>query len=72
MNINNEEFSDNIFSIKVMEVQYLAKKKFGRYLDEIEIKEVQKRIQFGLEYLEKVVLFAIEDVINKSNENWDR
>ena len=33
MNINNEEFSDNIFSIKVMEVQYLAKKKFGRYLD---------------------------------------
>jgi hypothetical protein len=69
MNINNEEFSDNIFSIKVMEVQYLAKKKFGRYLDEIEIKEVQKRIQFGLEYLEKVVLFAIEDVINKSNEN---
>jgi hypothetical protein len=69
MNINNEEFSDNIFSIKVMEVQYLAKKKFGRYLDEIEIKEVQKRIQFGLEYLEKVVLFAIEDVINKSNKN---
>jgi hypothetical protein len=69
MNINNEEFIDNIFSIKVMEVQYLAKKKFGRYLDEIEIKEVQKRIQFGLEYLEKVVLFAIEDVINKSNEN---
>jgi len=69
MNINNEEFSDNIFSIKVMEVQYLAKKKFGRYLDEIEIKEVQKRIQFGLEYLEEVVLFAIEDVINKSNKN---
>jgi hypothetical protein len=69
MNINNEEFSDNIFSIKIMEVQYLAKKKFGRYLDEIEIKEVQKRIQFGLEYLEEVVLFAIEDVINKSNEN---
>jgi len=69
MNINNEEFSDNIFSIKVMEVQYLAKKKFGRYLDEIEIKEVQKRIQFGLEYWEEVVLFAIEDVINKSNEN---
>jgi hypothetical protein len=57
------------FSIKVMEVQYLAKKKFGRYLDEIEIKEVQKRIQFGLEYWEEVVLFAIEDVINKSNEN---
>ncbi len=69
MNINNEEFSDNIFSIKVMEVQYLAKKKFGRYLDEIEIKEVQKRIQFGLEYWEEVVLFAIEDVINKSNKN---
>jgi len=69
MNISNEEVSDNIFSIKIMEVQYLAKKKFGRYLDEIEIKEVQKRIQFGLEYLEKVVLFAIEDVINKSNEN---
>ena len=69
MNISNEEVSDNIFSIKIMEVQYLAKKKFGRYLDEIEIKEVQKRIQFGLEYLEKIVLFAIEDVINKSNEN---
>ena len=69
MNISNEEVSDNIFSIKVREVQYLAKKKFGRYLDEIEIKEVQKRIQFGLEYWEEVVLFAIEDVINKSNEN---
>jgi hypothetical protein len=40
----------NIFVIKISEVQHIAKKVVGRYLDEIEIKEVQKRIQFGLEY----------------------
>ncbi len=71
MNISKEEVNEDIFSIKVSEVQYLAKMKFGKYLDEIEIKEVQKRIQFGLEYWEEVVLYAIEDVINKSIKNGD-
>lgn len=58
----------NIFEIKIAEVQYLAKKEFGRYLDENEIKEVQKRIQFGLECWEEVVLYAIRDVIESKNK----
>ncbi len=45
---------EDIFVIKVREVQYIAEKEFGRCLDEIEIKEVQKRIQFGLECWEEM------------------
>lgn len=60
---------EDIFVIKLAEIQHLAKKEFGRYLDGNEIKAVQKKIQFGLECWEDVVLYAIMDVINKSNEN---
>ena len=65
MNIKNGDCVEDIFVIKLSEVQYLAKNKFGRYLEEDEIKEVQKRIQWGLECREDAVLYAIEDVINK-------
>jgi len=65
MRIKNNKPIEDIFVIKVSEIQYLAKEKFGRYLDEIEIREVQKRIQWGLECWEEVVLYAIGDVIDK-------
>lgn len=58
----------NIFVIKISEVQHIAKKVVGRYLDEIEIKEVQKRIQFGLECWEEVVIYSIRDVINNQDK----
>jgi hypothetical protein len=65
---NGKPIMENIFTIKLSEVQYLARKKFGRYLEEDEIKEVQKRIQFGLECWEDVVLYAISDVIGHKNK----
>ncbi|MGB9794897.1 hypothetical protein [Caldisericum exile] len=68
MNIKNEDCVEDIFVIKLSEVQYLAKNKFGRYLEEDEIKEVQKRIQWGLECWEDVVLYAISDVIANNND----
>jgi len=57
-----------IFSITKKEVQNLSKKKFGRFLDEIELKEVQKRIEFGLECWEDVVIYAVEDVLNNKSK----
>ncbi|MGB9832561.1 MAG: hypothetical protein ACPLPP_03505 [Caldisericum exile] len=68
MNIKNGDCVEDIFVIKLSEVQYLAKNKFGRYLEEDEIKEVQKRIQWGLECWEDVVLYAISDVIANNND----
>jgi hypothetical protein len=65
MNSKDVKPMEDIFIIKLSEVQHLDKKKFGRYLEEDEIKEVQKRIQWGLECWEDAVLYAIEDVINK-------
>lgn len=69
MSIKSRKPYEDIFAIKLCEVQHLAKKRFGRYLDETEIKDVQKRIQFGLECWEEVVLYAIEDVMRKNCAN---
>ncbi|MGC9027485.1 MAG: hypothetical protein ACP5JP_08125 [bacterium] len=57
---------ENIFAIKVSEVQHMAKNMLGRHLEEDELREVQDRIQWGLECWEDVVLEAINDVIAKS------
>ena len=57
-----------IFSITKKEVQNLAKEKVGRFLDEIELKEVQKRIEFGLECWEDVIIYAIKDVLNSKSK----
>jgi len=67
MSNQNRESAKDIFAIKLCEVQNLAKKRYGRYLNESEIKDVQKRIQFGLECWEEVVLYAIEDVMKNKN-----
>jgi len=67
MSILNRD-SEKIFAIQVAEVQNLAKKKFGKFLDEIELKEVQKRIEFGLECWEDVVIYAVEDVLNNKSK----
>jgi len=64
MDMKNSNSMEDIFVIKVSEVQYLAREKFGRYLEENEIKEVQKRIQWGLECWEDVVIYAIGDIID--------
>jgi len=66
MNMENSNPVDDIFVIKVSEIQYLAKQKFGKCLDEKEIKEVQNRSQRALQCCEKVVLYAIEDVIHET------
>ena len=58
MNIDIKS-NESIFSVSKEEVQNLAKKKFGKFLDEIELKEVQKRIEFGLECWEDVVIYAV-------------
>jgi hypothetical protein len=63
----NRESAKDIFAIKLCEVQKLAKKRYGRYLNQSEIKDVEKRIQFGLECWEEVVLYAIEDVMKNKN-----
>jgi hypothetical protein len=65
MSTINKKPIEDIFVIKVSEIQFLAKEKFGRFLDKDEVKEVQKRIQWGLECWEEVVLYAIKDVIDK-------
>jgi hypothetical protein len=57
-----------IFSITKKEVQNLAKEKVGRFLDEIELKEVQKRIEFGLECWEDVIIYAIKDVLSSKSK----
>jgi hypothetical protein len=67
--MSNYDSVEDIFVIKSSEVQLLAQKKFGRYLDETELREVQKRMQFGQECWEEVVLYAMEDVIAKSENN---
>ena len=54
----------DIFVIKVEEIQHLTMEKFGRYLNNEELKQVQKRIQFGLECWEEVSIYAINDVIS--------
>jgi len=67
MNIDIKS-NESIFSVSKEEVQYVAKKKFGKFLDEIELKEVQKRIEFGLECWEDVVIYAVEDVLNNKSK----
>jgi len=52
----------DFFVITVEEVQHLAKEKLGRYLDSEELKQVQKRVQFGLECWECVVNVAINSL----------
>jgi hypothetical protein len=37
-------------------------------LDEIELKEVQKRIEFGLECWEDVIIYAIKDVLSSKSK----
>jgi len=59
---------EDIFVITVEEVQHLAKEKFGRYLDTEELKQVQKRAQFGLECWEEVVIYAIKDIISENEK----
>jgi hypothetical protein len=66
MSKESRESYKDIFAIKLCEVQYLAKKRFGRYLDETEIKDVQKRIEWGMVFWEDIVLYAIEDVMKNS------
>ena len=58
----------DIFVITVEEVQHLAKEKLGRYLDSGELKQVQKRVQFGLECWEEVVIYAIKDIISENEK----
>jgi len=71
--VRQSESYEDIFAIKLCEVQHLAKKRFGRYLDETEIKDVQKRIEWGMVFWEEVVLYAIEDVMkNKDISNNQR
>jgi len=65
MSITNKEPFEDIFVIKVSEIQHLALEKYGRMLDEVEIREVQKRLQWGLECWEEVAIYAIEDVMDK-------
>jgi len=67
MNIESSESYEDIFAIKLCEVQHLAKKRLGRYLDESEIKDVQKRIEWGMVFWEDIVLYAIEDVLKNNN-----
>ena len=51
-----------IFTIPVEDVQYLAKKKFGRELDIDELEQVKKGVEFGLECWEDVVKYAMDDL----------
>jgi len=55
---------ENIFAISVEDVQYLAKKKFGRELTIEELEQVQKGVEFGLECWEDVIITAIEELQN--------
>ena len=58
----------DFFVITVEEVQHLAKEKLGRYLDSEELKQVQKRVQFGLECWEEVLIYAIKDIISENEK----
>jgi hypothetical protein len=58
----------DIFVITVEEIQHLTNEKFGRYLNNEELKQVQKRIQFGLECWEEVTIYAINDIISKNEK----
>jgi hypothetical protein len=51
-----------IFTIPVEDVQYLAKKKFGRKLNISELEQVKKGLEFGLECWEEVVGYAIDEL----------
>ena len=53
---------ENIFVVPVEDVQYLAMKKFGRKLDADELYQVKKGVEFGLEYWEGVVKYALSDL----------
>jgi len=52
----------DFFVITVEEIQHIANKILKRYLDIEEIQQVQKRVQFGLECWEDVVITAIESL----------
>lgn len=52
----------NIFVIPVEDVQYLAKKRFGRKLDAAELYQVKKGVEFGLESWESIVKYAMDDL----------
>ena len=51
-----------IFTIPVEDVQYLAKKKFGRKFSIDELGQVKKGVEFGLECWEDVVKYAMDDL----------
>ncbi|MBL7197301.1 MAG: hypothetical protein ISS47_04330 [Candidatus Omnitrophica bacterium] len=52
----------NIFVVPVEDVQYLARQKFGRQLNADELYQVKKGVEFGLEYWEDVVKYALSDL----------
>lgn len=54
----------NIFIISAKDVQYIAKKKFGKKLTFEELERVQKGVEFGLEHWEDVITTAIEELEN--------
>lgn len=49
-----------VFTISSEDVQYVAMEKMGRKLTTEELYQVKKKIEFGLEYWEEVVGYAIE------------
>ncbi len=53
------------FLITSDEVQYIAKKRIGRLLDEEELKIVQKRAQFGMEVWEEIIEYAIDSLFEE-------
>ena len=53
---------ENIFTIPVEDVQYIAQKRIGRKLTVEELKRVQKGVEFGLECWEEVVGYAIDEL----------
>lgn len=52
----------NIFTVPVGDVQYIAQKKLGRKLNFDELQQVKKGVEFGLEYWEEVVGYAIDEL----------
>jgi len=60
----------DIFVISVEDVQYVAKEKIGRELTIEELEQVKKGVEFGLECWEEVVIYAIEELKIKENEDY--
>jgi len=55
----------NLFVVSSIDAQNVAQRKIGRKLSVEELDRVKSGLEFGLEYWEDVIKYAIDEIVSK-------